>query len=125
MNDFAWLFVPALLGIWAAIALVAPWASRKDEDRRRGQERAQRAAAQAYQAALATLVRDPADVAARARVLEAGHRFYSYEIPDMGECIISSAGIPYETDPKDNSPAREAKIAADIEGRVGQLNAPA
>ena len=76
----------------------------------------------AYRRALDYLALHPTDPSARASALQAGRAFYADAIRDtftlhIGETMGTS-------DHQNNTTAREARIAADIEARIGHLKVP-
>jgi len=82
------------------------------------QTRVRYAAAQAnYASALHELMSKPHDPNVRIKCLNAGRDFYQITIPDT---VLRQGGQRIAM--TDNSANREARIAADIEARIGHLN---
>ena len=78
------------------------------------------AAEDAYRVALDHLAANPADPGARVRCVETGRAYYALTVPDTYTAVIGS-NVFGTQDYQNNTAGREARIAADIEARVGHL----
>lgn len=111
--------------LWFAVAFGVPlilcvlWYIR---DRGNAAEAAEsfRAAAASYQAALDYLAAHPEDPQARLVCLERGRLYYSMAVPDTYTLVVGTNEFGTQ-DYQNNTAGREARIAADIDARVGHL----
>jgi hypothetical protein len=74
-----------------------------------------------YGRALDHLAAHPSDPSARVRALDAGREYYGVVMPDTHDVQITNGTFVTDHNFQNNTPAREARIAADIEARIGHL----
>jgi hypothetical protein len=110
------LILALMLAIVAA-GVVFVINARRNEARRKARVAA---ITNAYQEALDYLASHPADPQARLACLEHGRAYYAMTIPDTFTAVIGRAVFGTQ-DYQNNTAGREARIAADIEARVGHL----
>ncbi len=74
----------------------------------------------AYNDALDYLAAHPADPTVRVTCVEIGRVYYAASIPDTFTAVIGTNAFGTQ-DYQNNTAGREARIAADIEARIGHL----
>jgi hypothetical protein len=114
-------YVARTMGPWIALAViifaVLMYFAWKYDRKKKAQ---MLAIARAYQDALDHLAQHPTDPGARVACLERGRAFYALTIPDTFTLVVGEKTFGAQ-DYQNNTAGREARIAADIEARVGHV----
>ncbi len=118
-------YIARAMGPWIVLAVIVfavlayfAW----QYDQRKKAEKL--AIARAYKDALDNLVQHATDPQARLACLECGRAFYAMTIPDTFTLVVGERTFGTQ-DYQNNTAGREARIAADIEARVGHLKVTA
>ena len=116
MDDFAIILFLVIVGIIAIATLVV----HRINDTQKHNKAMIAEYHDAYNDALDYLAAHPTDPTVRVTCVEIGRVYYAATIPDTFTAVIGTNTFGTQ-DYQNNTAGREARIAADIEARIGHL----